>query len=319
MGKGTKPKSQGYSLLLKDSVIYGAGRALQKFLVALLLPLYTAFLTPSDYGILGMVVTVTTFLDVLVTLGFDVAFSRFYFDDKSPQARRRVITNVFYVSTVYPLILLGTVGVLMPQLAPVLLGKEYDPGDWRYFAVALATLFFSNINDLPFTLFRLEHRPWIFSAYTIGRMLRTGTALHRVRRGLRLGADGSVARQPLHRRRYAVRAAPDVHPQGRLALARTADETDAGVRRPGALHGHLVLLAQAIGPLLSAALPGQGRRRSVHGRVLSQPAAVPHADGVPHGVAAVALRQAARARAAQADGARGRPPTSSPSTRSCWP
>ena len=103
MGKGTKPKSQGYSLLLKDSVIYGAGRALQKFLVALLLPLYTAFLTPSDYGILGMVVTVTTFLDVFVTLGFDVAFSRFYFDDKSPQARRRVITNVFYVSTVYPL------------------------------------------------------------------------------------------------------------------------------------------------------------------------------------------------------------------------
>ncbi len=171
MGKRKKAGSHGYSLLLKDSVIYGAGRALQKFLVALLLPLYTAFLTQADYGILGMVVTVTTFLDVFVTLGFDVAFSRFYFDDKGEAARRRVITNVFYVSTVYPLILLGTVGVLMPQLAPLLLGREYDAGDWRYFAVALATLFFSNLNDLPFTLFRLEHRPWIFSAYTIGRVL----------------------------------------------------------------------------------------------------------------------------------------------------
>ena len=171
MGKSKKPKSQGYSLLLKDSVIYGAGRALQKFLVALLLPLYTAFLTPADYGILGMVVTVTTFLDVFVTMGFDVAFSRFYFDDKSPQARSRVITNVFYVSTVYPLILLGVLGLLMPRLAPLLLGEQYDSGDWRYFAVALATLFFSNLNDLPFTLFRLEHRPWIFSAYTIGRVL----------------------------------------------------------------------------------------------------------------------------------------------------
>jgi O-antigen/teichoic acid export membrane protein len=58
----------------------------------------------------------------------------------------------------------------MPQLAPILLGKEYDAGDWRYFAVALATLFFSNLNDLPFTLFRLEHKPWIFSAFTIGRI-----------------------------------------------------------------------------------------------------------------------------------------------------
>ncbi len=166
-----KAGGHGYSLLLKDSVIYGAGRALQKFLVALLLPLYTAFLSQADYGILGMVVTVTTFLDVFVTLGFDVAFSRFYFDDRSEAARRRVITNVFYVSTVYPLILLGTAVALMPQVAPLLLGREYATGDWRYFAVGLSTLFFSNLNDLPFTLFRLEHRPWTFTAYTLARVL----------------------------------------------------------------------------------------------------------------------------------------------------
>jgi O-antigen/teichoic acid export membrane protein len=161
----------GYSLLLKDSVIYGTGRALQKFLVALLLPLYTAFLSPADYGILGMVVTVTTFLDVFITLGFDVAFSRFYFDDKAEAARRRVITNTFYVSTVYPAVLLGATIALLPTIAPWLMGDQYETGDWKYFAVALATLFFSNLNDLPFTLFRLEHRPWIFSAYTIGRVL----------------------------------------------------------------------------------------------------------------------------------------------------
>ncbi|HQG03588.1 MAG TPA: oligosaccharide flippase family protein [Thermoleophilia bacterium] len=160
----------GYSLLLKDSVIYGAGRALQKFLVALLLPLYTAFLSPDDYGVLGMVVSVTTFVDVFVTLGFDVAFSRFYFDDKSETARRRVITNTFYVSTVYPAVLLGATMLLLPKIAPFLMGGQYQAGDWKYFAVGLATLFFSNLNDLPFTLFRLEHRPWIFSAYTIGRV-----------------------------------------------------------------------------------------------------------------------------------------------------
>ena len=163
-------KSGGYGLLFKDSVIYGSGRALQKFLVALLLPLYTTFLTRSDYGILGMVVTVTTFVDVFVTLGFDIAFSRFYFDDKTPEGHRKVITNVFYVSTVYPAILIGTCLVLMPRLAPLLLGEQYSPGDWRYFAVALATLFFTNLNDLPITLFRLEHKPWTFTAYTLARV-----------------------------------------------------------------------------------------------------------------------------------------------------
>ena len=85
----------GYGVLLSDSVIYGTGRALQKLLVALLLPLYTAFLSKADYGILGMVVAVTTFLDVFVTLGFDVTFSRFYFADTTLAGRRKVVTNVF--------------------------------------------------------------------------------------------------------------------------------------------------------------------------------------------------------------------------------
>jgi O-antigen/teichoic acid export membrane protein len=169
-GPKKKGKSGGYGLLFKDSVIYGSGRALQKFLVALLLPLYTSFLSRADYGILGMVVTVTTFLDVFVTLGFDIAFSRFYFDYKTTEGHRKVITSVFYVSTVYPLILIGTCGLLLPRLVPLLLGKEYSTGDWRYFAVAFATLLFTNLNDLPITLFRLEHKPWTFTAYTLGRI-----------------------------------------------------------------------------------------------------------------------------------------------------
>jgi O-antigen/teichoic acid export membrane protein len=170
-GASAPPGRGGYSLLFKDSVIYGAGRTVQKLLAALLLPLYTAFLTRSDYGVLGMVVTVTTFLDVFVTLGFDLAFSRFYFDDAAERARRKVITNVFWVSTVYPALLLAACGLLLPSLSPTLLGDAYSPGDWRYFAVGFATLFFTNLNDLPFTLLRLEQRPWTFTAYSLGRVI----------------------------------------------------------------------------------------------------------------------------------------------------
>lgn len=162
--------SGGYRVLLTDSVIYGSGRALQKLLVAVLLPLYTAFLSKADYGILGMVVATTTFLDIFVSLGFDVTFSRFYFADTTPGGRRKVVTNVFWVSSVYPAVLLGLIGMLTPWWAPVLLGAEYSEGDWRYFAVALLTLFFTNLNDLPFVLFRLEHRPWVFTAYTVARI-----------------------------------------------------------------------------------------------------------------------------------------------------
>ena len=149
-------------------MIYGGGRMLQKFLTALMLPLFTAFLTKSDYGIVGMVVTVTTFLDVFVTLGFDVAFTRFYFDDKSPKHRSDVITHVFYVKCLYPAVLLGLLMAAMPWISSLLMGGD---GYTIYFDIGIATLFFTNLSDLPFTLMRLEHRPWTFTAFTVARVL----------------------------------------------------------------------------------------------------------------------------------------------------
>ncbi len=167
-GRRKKAGSAGYSLLLKDSVIYGGGRMLQKFLTALMLPLFTAFLTKADYGIVGMVVTVTTFLDVFVTLGFDVAFTRFYFDDKSKKHRSDVITHVFYVKFLYPALLLGGLMLAMPWISSALMGGS---GYTIYFDIGIATLFFTNLSDLPFTLMRLEHRPWTFTSFTIARVL----------------------------------------------------------------------------------------------------------------------------------------------------
>lgn len=168
MGERKKSSGHGYSLLLKDSVIYGGGRMLQKFLTALMLPLFTAFLTKDDYGIVGMVVTVTTFLDVFVTLGFDVAFTRFYFDDKSREHRSDVITHVFYVKCLYPAVLLGVLAAFMPWISSLLMGGD---GYTVYFLIGIATLFFTNLSDLPFTLMRLEHRPWTFTSFTVARVL----------------------------------------------------------------------------------------------------------------------------------------------------
>ena len=163
-----KPKSHAYSLLFKDSVIYGAGRAMQKFLTALMLPLFTTFLSKSDYGIVGMVVTVTTFLDVFVTLGFDIAFTRFYFDHKDQRNRSKVISHVFYVDFFYPAMLLGVLLAFMPQISELVMGA---PGYTVYFVIGVATLFFTNLSDLPFTLLRLEHRAWTFTGFTLARVL----------------------------------------------------------------------------------------------------------------------------------------------------
>lgn len=165
---GGGEEKHGYRLLLKDSVIYGGGRTLVKLLSALLLPLYTSFLSPADYGVLGIVLSTTTLIDVIVTLGIDVAFARFYFDEKTEANHRKVITTVFYIKVLYGGLVLGLLALFMPQISTVLMGTAAYA---IYFNVSLINEFFTNWTDLPFTLFRLDHRPWMFTAFTAGRVL----------------------------------------------------------------------------------------------------------------------------------------------------
>jgi O-antigen/teichoic acid export membrane protein len=168
VGAGKKPGKHGYSLLLKDSVIYGAGSTLQKFLMVFLMPLYTAYLTPADYGVVGMVNVTAQFIYVFINLGYDVTMSRFYFDDRSEQRRRQVIGTVFLAWTVYPAILLGLLIALMPKLTPLLMG----PGDYAlYFDLGMLNIFFTNWNSIPFMLMRLDHKPWLFTAFMIARVV----------------------------------------------------------------------------------------------------------------------------------------------------
>jgi O-antigen/teichoic acid export membrane protein len=164
----THQKSTSYSLLFRDSVIYGGGRALQMFFTALMLPLFTSLMSASQYGVVGMVVTVTTFLDIFVTLGFDVVFTRFYFDGATRHDKDKVVTHVFYVDFVYPAVLLGTLIAFMPQISQLIMGA---PGYTLYFDIGVATLFFQNLSDLPFQLMRLEHRPWTFTSFVLARVV----------------------------------------------------------------------------------------------------------------------------------------------------
>ena len=149
-------------------MIYGTGRALNMFLTALLLPLFTSFMSRSDYGVIGIVVTFITAVDVFITLGFDVAFSRFFFDNKDPHHRSKVVTHVFYVDFIYPAFVLGALIVFMPQISRLIMGA---PGYTLYFDIGLASEFFINLSDLPYQLLRFEHRAWTFASFTIARVL----------------------------------------------------------------------------------------------------------------------------------------------------
>src|SRR5213593_796861 len=80
----------------KHSVIYGLGGLVSRILAVLLLPLYTRYLSPSDYGKVETLIALTTVLGILLAMGITSAFFRFYFDSTDPERRLLVVRTSFW-------------------------------------------------------------------------------------------------------------------------------------------------------------------------------------------------------------------------------
>lgn len=90
-------KDSRISGLLSDSIIFAIGNMGTKLIMFIMVPVYTFFLTTSEYGIVDLSVTTVTLLTPIVTLSvFDAVF-RFSLDKKNTQS---VFSNGFLVSVI---------------------------------------------------------------------------------------------------------------------------------------------------------------------------------------------------------------------------
>ena len=81
---------------------YGAwyllGSLLTKVSSFLLLPVYTRYLSPADYGVLSSLMSVAKFFPIFVSLYLDAAFGRYYFFEKkiSHQKVKELYSTIFW-------------------------------------------------------------------------------------------------------------------------------------------------------------------------------------------------------------------------------
>jgi len=90
--------------LFKHTSIYGIGTVVGQAVSFLLLPVYTRYLTPSDYGIMALVNATMGIIGIVVGLGINSAMSRFYFDFDDDKARKKVISTVYLITVMVVLL-----------------------------------------------------------------------------------------------------------------------------------------------------------------------------------------------------------------------
>lgn len=155
---------------LRQYAAYSFGVAINRFSALLLLPLYTRFLLPTDYGILDTLVTFTTLLQPMLLLGIDTAIQILFYDVKVIERSARdnlFVTSVLIVVTCASAFTIT--GLISTSFfVQMLFGDLQHTFQLRLlcidmFVVSLFKLFHDNL--------RLRQQPWLYNGVSLLQLI----------------------------------------------------------------------------------------------------------------------------------------------------
>jgi O-antigen/teichoic acid export membrane protein len=151
--------------LATTGAAYTAASILSKVIAVALLPLYTRYLSPEDYGAAEVLFSGVVAASIVVRFGLIEAILRFYYLDEedSREVVRSTFAGLFWLSTAGALLALPFAGPISEALL-----KESAPELVR---IAIGGLWVLTLWEFLLTLFRLEERARAFFVTTMLNVL----------------------------------------------------------------------------------------------------------------------------------------------------
>ncbi|MEQ1638247.1 MAG: oligosaccharide flippase family protein [Methylococcales bacterium] len=153
--------------LAAQTAIYGISSIFGRFLNYLLVPLYTYYFTPAEYGVVSEFYAYAGFFSVLLLFGFETGYFRFR-DKANPQKDVAYSTALIFVVAINLLFLLFILAINTRLSA--LLNYANHPE----YVLCFALIFlFDAVSAIPFARLRAENRPFYFAGLQVFGILIT--------------------------------------------------------------------------------------------------------------------------------------------------
>ena len=143
--------------LIKDSAIYGATGVLQKAISVLLLPLYTVYLTPSDYGVITILTITAQLMNPFATLMVGSGLSRIILYRKKNE--KIAMKTAFQIVVIGGGIIYTSLILFSGQLSWLLLGANDYANLLR---MLFASAFLGNLGHVVMQKVRIQKKPVLY-------------------------------------------------------------------------------------------------------------------------------------------------------------
>ena len=151
-----------------QSIVYGVSVAISQLVAFFLIPLYTSYLTPADYGTLQIFNTTLWVLGVVFVMGLNTALFRSYYLHDDETKRKTVVSTAF-------LFLTGTSAVL--ALLLIALARDFSSlffhsaGYTTYFRIIFVNLFCYTGTAIGLSVLRAREEPVKFMLICLAQIV----------------------------------------------------------------------------------------------------------------------------------------------------
>ncbi len=154
--------------LISASFVYGLGTVASKFIGVFLLPVFTSYLKPSEYGLFETFNVLFFLLSTIGTLGMDSAMIRFYYDSSEERHRTLVVSSSLFIALAAGSILAGFGYMLSPVISSMLFDSVKQVNTLH---VTMMLVVASIINTVQLALFQTKRQPGRYSVLTFLRFI----------------------------------------------------------------------------------------------------------------------------------------------------
>lgn len=153
--------------MVKHSTIYAIGNISRQLVGFIMLPVYTHYLTPADYGVIGLLIFLVSLFEIVLGGHMFQAVPKFYHQQQTQADKNSVVTTALLVTSFFSIIACIAMAGSSDQLSAAVFGdKQYG----IYIIIFAALILTHALEQYGLTYLRIIKKPWTYFNFSMVKL-----------------------------------------------------------------------------------------------------------------------------------------------------
>ena len=154
--------------MIKHSSIYATGNIIRQLVGFIMLPIYTRYLSPADYGVIGLLIFSLSLVDILFGARLSQAIPKFYHAEKDVLKRKTIISSALILTSAISLVTMCLIVLNSDSSSSLVFGNTEYGLIISIYSILILTQAIENYGLL---YIRIKQKPYFFLLLNVSKLV----------------------------------------------------------------------------------------------------------------------------------------------------